>query len=127
MANLRTTKKASPSGFAQRLKQIRIQKNLSQSELAELAGIHFTSVSRYERGTALPNSDALQSLAHALQVSADRLMEGESSTAHTLPPEDQELFQQFQEIQLLPAEEKALIKKVLEALLLRRKLQALAS
>lgn len=128
MAKLRTTKQSSPSGFAQRLKQIRLQKSLSQSELAERAGIHFTSVSRYERGTALPNSDALQNLARALEISTDYLMEGEPITAAPVVlPEDEELLQQFREIQLLPAEEKNLVKKVLEALLLRRKLQAFAA
>ena len=37
-------------GFAERLRELRRQRNLSQSELGGLASIHYTHVSRYERG-----------------------------------------------------------------------------
>lgn len=119
--------KNNPPGFAQRLKVLRMQKMFSQTELGNLAGIHFTTISRYERGEALPNTDALQGLSRALEVSADFLLHGQDTQAKArVTGQDAELLQQFQEVESLPAEEKAFVKKVLEALLLRRRVQSLA-
>ena len=35
--------------FGERLKQSRIDKGLSQTDLARLAGIHYTQIGRYEK------------------------------------------------------------------------------
>ncbi len=42
--------------FAERLKQLRKKRGLSQNELAEAIKVHFTQVSRYERGETKPNT-----------------------------------------------------------------------
>ncbi len=41
--------------------------------------------------------------------------------------EDRELLRQFQEVERLPGEDKQIVKTLLEALLLRRKIQSLAT
>jgi transcriptional regulator with XRE-family HTH domain len=42
--------------FSERLKELRKRKGISQGELAELIEVHFTQISRYERGETKPNA-----------------------------------------------------------------------
>ena len=60
------------------LKRIRLEKNLSQLELAKRSGVHRTQINRYEAGVNTPCARNLQRLAAALDVSMDDLLEGGS-------------------------------------------------
>lgn len=60
--------------FARRLRQIRLQRQLEQSELASLCGIPATSISHFEAGRRKPNLVNLRNLADALKVSVDYLL-----------------------------------------------------
>ncbi len=64
--------------FAERLKKLRKERGLSQNKLAKAIGVHFTQVSRYERGDTKPNAEAMTKLAHALDTTVDYLMNGAS-------------------------------------------------
>lgn len=119
------SKKTGESEFAQRLRSTRLQKDLSQAELAEKAGLHFTSVSRYETGGAHPNADALRRLCQALGVSSDYLMDGHSETAPTVHFQDESLLQVFQEVDRLPSEDKSFFKRVMETMLVKYKVQSI--
>ncbi|WP_230578205.1 helix-turn-helix domain-containing protein, partial [Xenorhabdus bovienii] len=66
---------ATEKGFAQRLRELRRQKGLSQSELGKLAELHYTHIGRFERGTSRPGSDTLKRLADVLDVTSDYLLE----------------------------------------------------
>ncbi len=66
--------------FAKRLKFARILRDLSQSELAELAGTTQKEISKIEVGLRGFTSDIF-SIARALQVSAEWLFEGKERTA----------------------------------------------
>jgi ribosome-binding protein aMBF1 (putative translation factor) len=61
-------------GFAQRLRELRKHKNLSQTELGQLAELHYTHIGRFERGTSRPSGDSLKRLADALSVTSDYLL-----------------------------------------------------
>lgn len=113
-------------GFAARLRALRKQKNLSQTELGQLAGLHYTHIGRFERGIALPGSDTLRRLADALSVTSDYLLEGATNAAAKAKFADRELLQQFQEVEQLPEEDKTVVKKLLDAFLTKKHLQALA-
>jgi len=112
-------------GFAGRLKALRKQKNLSQTELGQLAGLHYTHIGRFERGTSRPSGDTLKRLADALGVTSDYLLEGSTDEAAKAKFEDRELLQQFQEVERLPDEDKTVIKKLLDAFLTKKHLQSL--
>ncbi|WP_342103114.1 helix-turn-helix transcriptional regulator [Pectobacterium betavasculorum] len=114
------------TGFAQRLRDLRRQKGLSQSELGKLADLHYTHIGRFERGTSRPGGDTLKRLADALDVTGDYLLEGATDEAAKARFEDRELLRQFQEVELLPDEDKEVIKKLLDAFLTKKQLQALA-
>ncbi|WP_249357510.1 helix-turn-helix domain-containing protein [Citrobacter sp. wls619] len=114
------------TGFAQRLRELRRQKGLSQSELGKLADLHYTHIGRFERGTSRPGGDTLKRLADALDVTGDYLLEGAATEAAKARFEDRELLRQFQEVEQLPDEDKEVIKKLLDAFLTKKQIQALA-
>jgi len=114
-------------GFAERLRELRRQKDLSQSDLGERVGLHFTHISRYERGLSRPTADTLKRLADALGVSGDYLLEGATDEAAKARFEDRELLRRFQEVQELPERDKEIVKELLDAFLTKRQIQSLAA
>ena len=116
-----------PEGFPKRLHDLRRQKNLSQTELAQLVGLHYTHIGRYERGESRPAADTLKRLADALGVTGDYLLEGASTEAARARFEDRELLQHFEEAEQLPREDKQLIKEFLSAFLMRRRLERMVA
>jgi transcriptional regulator with XRE-family HTH domain len=114
-------------GFAERLRELRRQKDLSQSDLGERVSLHFTHISRYERGLSRPTADTLKRLADALGVSGDYLLEGATDEAAKARFEDRELLRRFQEVQELPERDKEIVKELLDAFLTKRQVQQLAA
>lgn len=53
---------------------LRMQKGMSQEKLAEAAGLHWTFISRIERGMANITLDNLERLAQALEVDEPALV-----------------------------------------------------
>ncbi len=113
-------------GFAQRLRELRKQKSLSQTALGELAGLHYTHIGRFERGTSRPSGDTLKRLADAMGVTSDYLLDGALQEAAKARFEDRELLKQFQEVEQLSDDDKMVVKKLLDAFLTKKQLQALA-
>lgn len=118
--------KAIQKDFAQRLKELRKQKGLSQTELGKLADVHYTHIGRFERGTSLPGSETLKRLAAALEVTSDYLLEGAQNEAAKAKFEDREFLKLFQEIEKLPDEDKTVIKIFLDAFLTKKQIKLLA-
>lgn len=63
-----------PTDFRERLKSTRELRELTQAELARLAGLPSTTVSHFENGSRKPSFDNLKRLTKALAVSTDYLM-----------------------------------------------------
>ncbi len=117
---------AEPSaGFAERLRTLRRQKDLSQTELGQRAGLHYTHIGRFERGASRPSGDTLKRLADALDVTSDYLLEGAAEEAAKARFEDRELLKQFQEVERLPEADKHVVKTLLDAFLTKKHLQSL--
>jgi transcriptional regulator with XRE-family HTH domain len=113
--------------FAHRLRELRRQKDLSQTELADRVQVHSTHISRYERGLSRPSADTLKRLADVLGVSGDYLLEGATDEAAKARFEDRELLRRFQEVQELPDRDKEIVKELLDAFLTKRHVQQLAA
>ena len=114
------------NGFSKRIRELRRQKNLSQKELGKIVGLHYTHISRYERGLSIPASDTLKRLAEGLGVTADYLIEGQSIEVARAKIEDKDFLQMFKEAERLPEDDKMVIKKLINAFLTNKKIQALA-
>lgn len=67
--------------FNERLKTLRIQRKMTQSELAKKIYISQPAYSKYEVGTASPNPETLSKIADALDVSVDYLLGSDSQPA----------------------------------------------
>jgi len=59
---------------AQRLRQVRELRGLTQRQLGELCGITLYQISRYETNKSDISGDSLEALARSLDVSADYLL-----------------------------------------------------
>lgn len=58
------------------LKELRLQKRITQFELAEALNISQTSVSKYERGVTQPDLNVIVSMSDYFGVSVDMLVRG---------------------------------------------------
>lgn len=62
------------NNFALTLKNLRVQRGMSQSDLARLLGVARTTVSSYENGSRNPDNETLIRIATCFQVSLDYLL-----------------------------------------------------
>lgn len=60
--------------FAERLKELRLEKNLSQSDLAREIKISAACINRWESSLRTPNIDSIVLLCKYFNVSADYLI-----------------------------------------------------
>lgn len=110
----------------ERIKELRVQKKLTQEKLAKLVGLSYIQVGRYETNKSKPSSDVLQRLANALDTTTDYIMKGTEDDAVAAQLTDKELLKQFKQVELMNAEDKNLIKTFIDAFLTKRQVQQLA-
>lgn len=60
--------------FAERLKELRQEKGLSQMELAKAIGLGQSSIAHWEKNERVPNAEAIAVIAKFFAVSADYLI-----------------------------------------------------
>jgi transcriptional regulator with XRE-family HTH domain len=111
----------------ERIKNLRGQKKLTQTELAKLVSLSYIQVGRYETNKSNPSADVLQRLASALDTTTDYLMKGTEDEAVAAQLTDKELLKQFKQVEQLNQEDKHLIKTFIDAFLTKRQIQQLAS
>jgi transcriptional regulator with XRE-family HTH domain len=111
------------TGFAQRLRELRRRKNLTQIELAELTGVSSVHIGRLEKGSSQPTAEIIKRLGEGLGASSGYLLDGTEENAVTAYLEDAELAEQFQLISRLPSEDKAVIKVLVDAFLFKRQVE----
>lgn len=63
--------------FGQKVRELRIKKEISQEELAELSGLHRTYISSLELGKRNVSLINIFALAKALGVTPDKLLKSE--------------------------------------------------
>ena len=63
--------------FAHNLRKIRLERELSQEALADLAGLHRTYIGSVERGERNISIDNIERLAKALDCKVTELLKGE--------------------------------------------------
>ncbi|WMJ90407.1 helix-turn-helix domain-containing protein [Anaerocolumna sp. MB42-C2] len=65
------------ANLGSRVKELRVKKGLSQTELGNLSGIHHTSIGRIENKNSVPQADVLYFIAKNLDTSVEWLLTGE--------------------------------------------------
>ncbi len=95
--------------FPDRLKEARTEKKISQKALAEQIGISPSTYNGYERGYTEPSVDYLRSLAQALSVSVDYLLEIENDNKIAVTDDERQLIEEYR---LLDDDGKSMVKEV---------------
>ena len=75
--------------FGDRLKQVRLQKGLTQENLAKKLGIGKTTITGYEKGNRQPDVQRIKDLAKILGVTGDYLLDIDVADAPTYTPAEQ--------------------------------------
>jgi len=94
------------TGFADRLRQLRIAARPHPGRARRLVGLHPNLIGRYERGESQPVAETLKRLADTLGVTSDYLLDGTTDQAAKARFEDRQLLEQFQEVERLPDRDK---------------------
>lgn len=76
---------------AERIKQLRKKKGISQSELAALIGVKNNTVSTWERGTRKPDFEALHLLSDYFEVSFEYILGSSDKEEARVKPTQKEL------------------------------------
>ena len=111
--------------FAKRLKKLRKQKGFSQAQLAEQIAVHFTQVSRYERGETKPNAQAMTKMAKVLDTTVDYLVNGTTDEVVQEMGLEKELMARFKQLQSLNSEDKKTVLSLMDAFIAKTKIQSL--
>ncbi|HYC92758.1 MAG TPA: helix-turn-helix transcriptional regulator [Thermoanaerobaculia bacterium] len=111
--------------FGVRLTQFRERQHLSMTQLANLLGIDYMQISRYEKGQSLPSLETAMRLAKVLQVSLDELTGSEPPPG---PPAftNTRLFERMRQLDQLPAHRQELALRVLDTVISGHELESLA-
>ncbi len=80
--------------FGQRLRELRKSRGMSQSTLAELVKVSLKTVQRWELEQRQPRMDEVLSLARALHISPDELLNPESSNDWVLTIKTADSFEE---------------------------------
>ena len=94
--------------LGEQIKIVRIQKKMSQSDLAKAAEIHQKNISKYENEGVVPSAVILKKIADAMEVSADYLLGGEGNESI----KDIALLKLFKEIDKMPEDAKTALMEV---------------
>ena len=108
--------------FANKLKKLRKERGLSQTDLAQRCNLNLSDISRYERGTVSPTLENFVKIAQALEVSSDTLLfeEGNNSNA---PPRNLKLLDRLQEIDSLDKHDQDAVLRLIDAMIAKRKMR----
>lgn len=111
------------TSFGDNLKALRVEKNISQAELAEMVNMHSTHISRYERDLTQPTLEVIKKIAVALDVSIDVLIYGAEEGQAQNKIKDNDLLNMFNKVQHLDKQEILCVKSFLEAYIFKKELQ----
>lgn len=105
------------SKFSERLKLLRSEANLSQSELAKVVGTSKSSINMYERGEREPGLDTIEIMAHYFNVDMNYII-GTSDIRLSDSTLDNEFLQI---LSTLPEEDKQWLLELIKTVIDRRK------
>ena len=78
--------------LAQRIAKLRIEKGLTQSQLAEKLNITDRAVSKWETGRAMPDSSLMLDLCNILKINVNDLLNGEVITMSEVNKKQEEML-----------------------------------
>ena len=106
--------------FAERLKKLRLEADMKQSDLGKLLGVSASTIGMYEQGRRYPDFETLIKIANYFNVSLDFLL-GRSDIKDTSyfidgKPYPKDIVKIFMQLEDATPEKKEIIIKILEDL-----------
>jgi len=103
--------------LGEKIRSLRVEKGWSQSDLGNKANLTKMMVSRYETGSGTPPLEKLARIARVLGVTVDYLLYEDVPRHGPTPVEDVELYERCMQAQQMPDEDRAVVRRVIDALL----------
>ncbi len=110
-------------GLGAKIRALRKEKKLYQKDLGRLAGVHEKLIGKYENEQIIPTADTLRKIAEALGVSSDYLIFDNVPKERKLVILDLGLYERFRKAETLDDADKETIKKVIDAVVLKAKVE----
>jgi transcriptional regulator with XRE-family HTH domain len=112
--------------IGQRIKELRRKKNWTQKDLGARIGINWTNITRYEKDKIKPSVKMLRKFADAFEIPVDKIIYDEDETQPELLIQDRELLRQFIEVEKMSEDDRAAIKKLIQAMIVKNQVCDLA-
>jgi transcriptional regulator with XRE-family HTH domain len=93
--------------------------------LVKLSGVGISQIRRYETDKSTPSLDATIRLVKALGVSIDEMVFDKTTAIASNKIIDRELLEQFEMISYMDEEERSLVKKILEGVIVKNQVEKL--
>lgn len=110
-----------------KIKQLRQERGWSQAQLANKIEVHQKQISGYERHLHIPKTDVVIKMARLFNTSLDYLVLDERDDLPSVKIGDRDLLRRLEEIDRLSDHDKATIKEILDAFILKNQFQRLAT
>lgn len=111
--------------FSQRLRQLRLERDLTQAEVAKAISVDKGYVSSWETSRSKPSLDSVVALSKFFGVSLDFLMFENVPREGVEAINDFELYDWFRKTEALPKEKKEIIRSVVNAIVLAERIKEL--
>jgi len=112
--------------LGERIRELRLKRGWTQQQLAEKVGIQQKQISSYERGANVPSGQTFISLAKAFGVSLDYLAQISPHTSTQAAIADLDLLEKVQRVDRLDEHDRALVKDVMDLVVLKSRVRQLA-
>ncbi len=109
--------------FGKNLAKFRKEKGLTQEELVKISGVAISQIRRYETDKSTPSLDAITKLVKALGVSIDEMVFNKTTGVAENKIIDRELLEQFESISRMGEDEKYVVKKILEGVIVKHQVE----
>lgn len=109
--------------FGSNLAKFRKEKGLTQEDLVKKSGVAISQIRRYETNKSTPSLDAITKLVTALGVSIDEMVFDRATGIAGTKIIDRELLGQFELISVMDEEEKYVVKKILEGVIVKHQVE----
>lgn len=113
--------------MGERIQQLRKNTGLTQADLAKKIGISHTQMARYEIKGVQPPANTLKKLADVFDTTVDYLVSGDKDEKVKDSLKDAELLQQFKAVEQFADDDKSVVKKLIDAFIVKKQLQQMAS
>ncbi|MBC2715512.1 MAG: helix-turn-helix transcriptional regulator [Desulfobacteraceae bacterium] len=109
--------------FGKNLSKFRKEKGLTQEDLVKRSGVAISQIRRYETSKSTPSLDAITKLVKALGVSIDEMVFDKTTGIAGNKIIDRELLEQFEAISIMDEDEKYVVKKILEGVIVKHQVE----